>query len=284
MSRTAKRLIGRFFAHLIILFFAAIMIYPVIWMVVSSIKPGNTIFSDPGIIPQSITFEHYVSGWKGVARIHFSLFIINSLILCAAAVTLNVISCSLTSYAFARLKFFLKGFWFAVMMLTLMLPAHVTTIPRYVMFNTFGWLDSQLYLPLLTPKLFATEAFFVFLLVQFMRGIPKDLDESATIDGCGKVGIFIRIILPLSTAALVTTALFTFLWTYDDFFNQLLYINTMQRYTVPLGLRLFLDATGESNWGAMFAMSVVSIMPAFILFFSLQKYFVQGITTTGIKG
>jgi multiple sugar transport system permease protein len=191
-------------------------------------------------------------------------------------------SCAMAAYAFARLKFFMKGIWFGIMLISIMLPAHVTTIPRYVLFNNLGWIDS--YLPILMPKVLATEAFFVFLLVQFIRSIPKDLDEAATLDGCGQIGIFFRIIVPLSVPALVTTALFTFLWTWDDFFNQLLYLYTPSNFTVPLGLRMFVDNSGNSNWGAVFAMSLLSLVPAFVLFFSLQKYFVQGIATTGIKG
>ncbi len=284
MNKAAKRMIGKTFAHLTIVLFGAIMLYPVLWLIMSSLKAGNTIFSDPSLIPKSITFEHYVKGWAGVGRVHFSTFVKNSLILCACVVVLNVVSCSMAAYAFARIRFKFKGLWFGIMMVTMMLPAHVTTIPRYVMFNAMGWVDSSLYLPLTVPKILATDAFFVFLLVQFMRGLPKDLDESATLDGCGKIGIYFRIVMPLSGPALITTALFSFLWTWDDFFNQLLYLNTPSKYTIPLGLRMFLDATGSSNWGAMLAMSVVSILPCFILFFSLQKYFVQGITTTGIKG
>jgi multiple sugar transport system permease protein len=117
-----------------------------------------------------------------------------------------------------------------------------------------------------------------------MRSLPKELDESAMIDGCGKFGIYTRIVMPLTTPALITTVLFTFLWTWDDFFNQLLYLNSPSKYTVPMGLRLFVDSSGMSSWGPMFAMSVLSLVPCFILFFSLQKYFVQGIITTGIKG
>jgi multiple sugar transport system permease protein len=202
--------------------------------------------------------------------------------ICSIAVCATVVSCFMAAYAFARLKFILKNTWFAVMLLTVMLPGHVTTIPRYIMFNNFRWIDT--YFPLLVPCFLATNAFFIFLMNQFIRSMPKDLDESATIDGCSKAGIFIKIIFPLSAPALVTTALFTFLWTWDDFFHQLLYLNTVTRYTVPLGLRLFMDSTGQSSWGSMFAMSVLSIIPCFILFFSLQRYFVQGITTTGIKG
>jgi multiple sugar transport system permease protein len=175
-----------------------------------------------------------------------------------------------------------RKFWFAVMMLTLMLPSHGTTIPRYIMFRSLGWIDT--FLPLVVPKFFATDAFFIFLLVQFIRSLPKELDESALIDGCGKFGIYMRIVMPLTMPALITTVLFTFLWTWDDFFNQLLYLNSPAKYTVPMGLRLFVDSSGMSSWGPMFAMAVLSLVPCFILFFSLQKYFVQGITTTGLKG
>ena len=168
------------------------------------------------------------------------------------------------------------------MMITLMLPSHVTTIPRYIMFRNFGWINT--FLPIIVPKFFATDAFFIFLLVQFIRGLPRDIDESAVIDGCSKFGIYTRIIMPLTVPALITTLLFSFLWTWDDFFNQLLYLTSPNRYTVPMGLRLFLDSSGMSSWGPMFAMSVLSLIPAFTLFFSLQKYFVRGIATTGIKG
>jgi multiple sugar transport system permease protein len=169
-----------------------------------------------------------------------------------------------------------------VMLVTMMLPSHVTTIPRYVLFNRFGWINT--FLPFVVPKMLATDAFFIFLLVQFIRGLPKELDESAVIDGCGKFTIYLRILMPLTVPALITTVLFTFLWTWDDFFNQLLYLTRPELFTVPLGLRLFLDSSGISSWGSLFAMSVLSLVPCFILFFSLQKYFVRGIATTGIKG
>jgi multiple sugar transport system permease protein len=278
----ARKLPARLLTHGVIILLGVIMLYPVVWMVLSSFKPNNTIFSDTSLILKSFTLENYASGWKGYSGVEFSRFFLNSLFICAAAVAANLVSCSFASYAFGRLKFFGKTFWFGAMMVSIMLPAHVTTIPRFVMYNGFGWIDS--YLPIIMPKLLATDAFFVFLLVQFVRSLPMDLDEAATIDGCGPFGIFFRVILPLAGPALVTTALFTFLWTWDDFFHQLLYINTTYKFTVPLGLRSFVDASGESNWGAVLAMSSLSMIPCFVLFFSLQKYFVQGIATTGIKG
>lgn len=269
--------------HLFIIALGLLMIYPVVWMIVSSFKPNNMIFSDPGLIPKTITIDNYITGWKGYAGTPFGNFFVNSLIMCAVAIVGNVISCSMAAYAFARLKFAGRGFWFAIMMATLMLPGHVTIVPRYILFNTFGWVGS--YLPILVPKFLATDAFFVFLLVQFMRTLPKEIEEAAIIDGCGKAGVYLRIILPLAAPALVTTALFTFLWTWDDFFNHLLYLTRPETYTVSRALRTFVgDAGAVSNWGGALAMATLSIVPAFILFFSLQKYFVQGISTTGIKG
>ncbi|MDR2654606.1 MAG: carbohydrate ABC transporter permease [Oscillospiraceae bacterium] len=282
MLHSAKKITGRLLIHLFIILLGVVMLYPVVWMVLSSFKPNNQIFSDTSLILKSFTLQNYASGWKGYSGVQFGRFFLNSLFICGLSVVANLAACSMAAYSFGRLKFFGKAFWFGIMMISIMLPTHVTTIPRFVMYNSFGWIDS--YLPIIIPKLLATDTFFVFLLVQFVRSLPRDLDEAATIDGCSAYGIFFRIVLPLAGPALVTTALFTFLWTWDDFFNQLLYINTTVRFTVPLGLRAFVDASGESNWGAVLAMSTLSMIPCFTLFFSLQKYFVQGIATTGIKG
>ncbi|HEX3051339.1 MAG TPA: carbohydrate ABC transporter permease [Aggregatilineaceae bacterium] len=269
--------------HLFIIALGLIMIYPIVWMVVSSFKPNNMIFSDPGLIPKTVTTENYITGWKGYAGTTFRTFFTNSLVMCAISIVGSVISCSMAAYAFARLKFTGRGFWFAVMMATLMLPGQVTLVPRYILFNTLGWVGSTR--PILVPKFLATDAFFVFLLVQFTRSLPKEIEEAAIIDGCGKIGVYLRIILPLSTPALVTTALFTFLWTWDDFFNHLLYLTRPDTFTVSRALRTFVgDAGAVSNWGGALAMGTLSIIPAFILFFCLQKYFVQGISTTGLKG
>ncbi|MCA9886263.1 MAG: carbohydrate ABC transporter permease [Anaerolineae bacterium] len=275
--------IRHFLTHLFIIVLGILMIYPIAWMIVSSFKPNNMIFSEPGLIPTTVTIENYISGWKGYAGTTFGTFFVNSLLMCTVAIIGNLLSCSMAAYAFARLKFSGRTFFFAIMMATLMLPGHVTLVPRYIMFNTFGWVGS--YLPILVPKFLATDAFFVFLLVQFMRSLPKEIEDAAIVDGCGKIGVFWRIIIPLASPALVTTALFTFLWTWDDFFNHLLYLTQPASFTVSRALRTFVgDAGAVSNWGGALAMSTLSVIPAFILFFSLQKYFVQGISTTGLKG
>lgn len=279
----ASTLVRHTLTHLFIIVLGLFMIYPIVWMIVSSFKPNNMIFSDPGLIPKAVTVENYITGWKGYAGTSFGRFFANSLFMCAAAIVGNLIACTMAAYAFARLKFAGRDFWFAVMMVTLMLPGQVTIVPRYILFNTFGWVGS--YLPIIVPKFLATDAFFVFLLVQFIRSLPKELDEAAIIDGCGKWGVFLRIIVPLTTPALVTTALFTFLWTWDDFFNHLLYLTKPEVFSVSRALRTFVgDAGAVSNWGGALAMATLSMVPTFILFFSLQKYFVQGISTTGIKG
>ena len=288
-----RTIIRHTLTHVFIIALGLLMIYPVLWMVISSFKPNNMIFSDPGLIPKAVTIENYISGWKGYAGTSFGRFFVNSLLMCVGAIIGNLISCTMAAYAFSRLKFAGRSFWFAVMMITLMLPGHVTTVPRYILFNTFGWVGANLpiigsagsLLPILVPKFLATDAFFVFLLVQFIRSLPKELDEAATIDGCSSIGVFLRIILPNTGPALVTTALFTFLWTWDDFMNHLLYLTNPPIFSVSRALRTFVgDAGAVVNWGGALAMSTLSMIPAFILFFSLQKYFVQGIATTGIKG
>jgi multiple sugar transport system permease protein len=282
MKRQTQTFINASVANVIIILFGALMLYPVIWLIMASFKEGSAIFSDPSLIPKTWTLQNYIKGWSGIGIVTFNTFFKNSFTICIICMVFNAIFCSITAYAFSRLQFPGRNIWFAIMMVTLMLPSHATTIPRYIMFRSFGWIDT--FLPLIVPKLFATDAFFIFLLVQFIRSLPRDLDESARIDGCGKLGIYAKIILPLSVPAIITTTLFTFLWTWDDFFNQLLYLNSPQMYTIPMGLRLFLDSSGISSWGSMFAMSVLSLLPSFALFFSLQKYFVQGIATTGMKG
>jgi len=268
--------------HIIIIIIGFAMLYPVIWLFMASFKEGTQIFSDPSLLPKTWTLQNYAKGWEGIGVVPFSTFFLNSFIICISCTVINAVACSLTAYAFARLRFIGNKFWFAMMLMTMMLPGHVQTLPRYIIFRNMGWIDN--FYPFIVPSFFGGEAFFIFLMVQFIRSLPKDMDESAYMDGCGKFGIYLRIIMPLSVPPLITTLLFKFLWTWDDFFSQMLYLNSPKNYTVPMGLRLFLDSTGVSSWGPMFAMSVLSLLPCFVLFFTLQKYFVQGIATTGIKG
>ncbi|GAA1594944.1 carbohydrate ABC transporter permease [Kribbella hippodromi] len=266
--------------HVVLAGAALVMLYPVIWMVVSSLRPGNEIFRDPGILVKDLRIENYRVGWNALTE-PFTRYLLNSALVVLGAILGNLVSCSMAAYAFARLEFSGKKFWFAIMLLSIMLPIHVVIVPQYILFSNLGWINTVL--PLIVPKLLATDAFFVFLMVQFIRGIPRELDEAARIDGCGKAGIFVRIILPLMVPALATTTIFTFIWTWNDFFSQLIYLTDPHMYTVPLALRSFVDSTSSSSWGSMFAMSVVSLVPVFLAFLLGQRFLIKGIATTGIK-
>lgn len=260
---------------------AFIMIYPLLWMLSSSLKPNDIIFREIGLIPSQVTIENYIRGWEGMSGYSFTIFFKNSFIIVGLSIIGTLISSAMAAYAFARLEFTYKKVLFAVMFGSIMLPHHVVLIPQYIFFNHLGWVDTIL--PLVVPKFLATDAFFIFLMVQFIRGIPKELDEAARVDGCGHVQIFGKIILPLMLPAIVTSAIFTFIWTWNDFFSQFIYLSNPKLWTVTLALRGFLDSMGESMWGPMFAMSILSLVPIFIFFISFQKMLIEGIATTGIK-
>lgn len=267
--------------HGLIILFGLLMLYPVLWLLSSSFKPNELIFSDPGLWPARFTLENYVNGWKGLQGISFSRFFINSATISVLSVIGNILTCSLAAYAFARLEFRLKSVLFACMLVTIMLPYHVLLIPQYIIFSKLDWVNT--YLPLIVPKWLAHDSFFVLLMIQFIRGIPKELDESATIDGCGQGQLYFRIIIPLLVPALITTAIFTFIWTWDDFFSQMIYLSRINLFTVQLGIRSLYDPSGSSDWGALLAMSVLSLVPIMTIFLLFQKHFLEGIATTGLK-
>ncbi|NLT53982.1 MAG: carbohydrate ABC transporter permease [Actinomycetales bacterium] len=270
----------RMLSHLGLILFGCFMLYPLIWMVSSSFKPTGEIFREPGLIPTNPTLDNYPAGWTALDS-DFGRYILNSLLIVAGAIVGNIVACSMAAYAFARLKFPLRRMWFAIMLGTMMLPIHVVIVPQYIVYAQLDWINT--YWPLIVPKLLATDAFFVFLMVQFIRGLPRELDDAARIDGCGHLGIFLRIIMPLAMPAVATTAIFTFIWTWNDFFSQLIFLTDPDMYTVPVALRSFVDATSRTPWGPVFAMSVVSIAPIFGFFLAGQRYLVRGIATTGLK-
>lgn len=261
---------------------ATVMIYPLLWMVASSFKPELLIFKDKSLIIREFTLENYIRGLNGIGGITFFAFLLNTLKVVIPVVIGNLLSCSMVGYAMARLHFPFKNAVYALIFATMMLPMHATLIPRYIMFQNLGWLGT--YLPLIIPNFFAIQGFFCYLFIQFMRGIPPELDQAATVDGCGPVTIYARIIVPLSLPAFLTAAIFSFIWTYDDFFSQLIYINNPTRFTMALALRQYIDALEMSAFGVLFAMSALSLIPIFVLFVSCQKYLVEGIATTGLKG
>jgi len=259
-----------------------LLLYPVIWLLTASVKPADEILSSLSPVPSRLVPENYRTALDGVAGISVWRFFGNSVLVSVGAVVGNLISCSLAAYAFGRLRFRLRGPLFAFTLLTIMLPYHVVLIPQYTIFKQLDLVGS--FWPLILPKLLATDAFFIFLMVQFIRGLPRELDEAAEIDGCGPVLTFRHIILPLLKPALITTTIFTFIWTWNDFFSQLIYLSDPESYTLPLALRLFVDQTSQSAYGPMFAMSVLSILPVLCFFLAFQRYLVQGIATSGLKG
>ncbi|OCC05731.1 sugar ABC transporter permease [Labrys sp. WJW] len=258
-----------------------VMLYPLLWMLAGSVRPADDIFGgQTSLIPSQISIRAYQTGWFGL-QVSFGTFFLNSLAISVLATIGNVMAASLTAYAFARLQFFGKNFWFALMLGTLMLPYHVTLIPQYVLFLSMGWVNT--WLPLVVPKFLAVDAFFIFLMVQFFRGLPRELDEAAMMDGCSAWRIYWKIVLPLSTPVLATAAIFSFIWTWEDFFGPLIYLSDIHTYTVQLGLRSLVDASGTSDWGALFAMSVLSLIPIFLVFLFFQRLLIEGIATTGMK-
>lgn len=259
-----------------------VMIYPILWLFASSLKGPDEIWTNmSSILPKKLAFNNYAEGWAGFGGITFATFFANSFFYATLATIFSVSTSMVVAYGFARIKFVGRSFWFTCMILTLMLPSQVQIIPQYIFFSKIGWINT--YLPLLIPRL-GGQAFFIFMIMQFIRGIPKELDEAAEIDGCSKAGIFFRIILPLIQPAMITAAIFSFYWTWEDFLTPVIYLNNPKLYTVSLALRTFSDTNSATNWGAIFAMSSLSLVPVFIIFIFFQRYLVQGIATTGLKG
>ncbi|NNH28954.1 carbohydrate ABC transporter permease [Rhizobium sp. SEMIA 4085] len=275
-----RSLPGSILVHALLIGGSLLMLYPLLWMVSASVRPENEIFTSTSIFPSSIDFSSYLRGWVGL-DVSFGRFFWNSLVISVLTVVGNVIACSLAAFAFARLRFAGRNFWFAIMLGTLMIPYHVTLIPQYVLFLNLGWVNTIL--PLVVPKFLASDAFFIFLMVQFFRGIPRELDEAAMMDGCSAWRIYWKIMLPLSLPVLATAAIFSFIWTWDDFFGPLIYLNDMNTYTIQLGLRTFVDSTSASDWGGLFAMSTLSLVPVFFFFLFFQRLLIEGIATTGMK-
>jgi len=281
-ARKTRLIILSILKHLIVLTIGFVMIYPLIWMLMSSFKSSDYIFHDPGLIPETWYFGNYISGWRGLGgRQTFTNFFGNSFFYAGVATLGAVLSSSMIAYSFSRGQYKGRKVLFALMIGTLLLPGQVLMVPQYLWFHNLGWVGS--YLPLLVPAFFGA-AFFIFLITNFMNAIPRELDESAKIDGCSFYGIYARIIMPLSVPALVTAGLFSFIWRWDDFLGPLLYVQRTALFPVSLALRVFADPTTWTDWGAFFAMSTLSLAPAVLIFIFFQRYLVEGISTSGLKG
>ncbi len=267
-------------AHGVLCAASVVMLYPLLWMLASSFRANGDIFTNISLWPSHPVMGAYGRGWHGL-QVGFGTFFVNSLVISVLAVIGNVLSCSLAAYAVTRLRFPGRDVCFALMLGTMMIPYQVTLIPQYILFLHLDWVNTIL--PLVVPKFLAVDAFFIFLLAQFFRGIPRELDEAAVMDGCSPWRIYWNIMLPLSLPALGTAAIFTFIFTWDDFFGPLVYLTDIENFTVQLGLRGFLDSSGTSDWGAMFAMAVLTLLPVLGFFVFFQRTLIQGIATTGLK-
>jgi len=278
LRRTRKR--RAILRHAGLVLFGLFMLYPLIWMAVSAFKPSHLVLTDPSIIPTELTLENFVNGWV-VGGFPFWVFFGNSLVIALSAIVGNLLSCSLTAFALARLDFKARNIYFAIVLVTVMLPMHAVIIPQYIVFSNLGLVNT--FVPLILPKFLATDAFFIFLMVQFIRGIPRQLDEAAAIDGAGPFRVFRSIILPLMVPALITTTIFTFIWTWNDFFGQLIYLTDSSVFTVPVALNALVDSESNQGTGTLMAMSVLSLIPLLLFFAFAQKHLIRGIATTGLK-
>jgi multiple sugar transport system permease protein len=279
VSKTRKR--NTVVYHIAVSILSFTTLYPLFWMIASSFKPNSEIFvSVTSLIPRAFTFENYINGWKGFAGLSFGVFFRNSIFIAAMAVLGSTLSAAMVAFGLARLRFPGRNSWFVAMILTMLLPGQVMMIPRFVLFNEMGWVGT--FLPMTVPYFFGG-AFNIFLIMQFIRGIPRDMDEAARIDGCSWYGIFLYIVVPLIIPALMTVAVLTFIGSWEDFMGSLLYLNTPQKYTAAYALKLFADAA-FTDYGATFAMSVLSLIPTLIIFLFFQKNLVEGISMQGIKG
>ncbi|MHC6229785.1 carbohydrate ABC transporter permease [Arthrobacter sp. MMS24-T111] len=281
-STTAKRAKSTIF-HAAALLLTCVVLYPALWMIASAFKPNSEIGGqNTSLWSNNFSFDNFATAMDGIGGVSTLQFFTNSLILAIGAVAGTILSASVSAYAFARIKFPGRSVFFGMMIATLLLPFHVVIIPQYIIFQQLGLVDT--YVPLLIGKFLAGDAFFVFLMVQFMRNLPAELDEAARIDGAGHVRIFTSIMLPLMKPALISTSIFSFIWSWNDFLGPLLYLNTPDKYPLPLALRLFVDQTQSSDYGAMIAMSVLALLPVLIFFLIFQRYIVEGVSTQGLKG
>ncbi|MBO4807453.1 MAG: carbohydrate ABC transporter permease [Lachnospiraceae bacterium] len=282
MDKKTKKKIRSIVSYLVLVVIGIIMIYPLIWMFFASFKTNEEIYGSIALLPSSYSFEAFRNGWNAIGGNTYAVFFKNSFLLVIPTTILTVVSSTLVAYGFARFNFRGKKLAFSLLLSTLMLPNAILIIPRYSIFRSLNVLDG--YGPFYLMAAFACYPFFTYMLVQFMRGLPRELDESAYIDGCGTFRTLIQILLPLLKPAMFSAGLFQFLWTYNDYFNSLIYINTVKKFTVSLALRLSLDSETIVVWKNVMAMSCLAVLPVVVLFFFCQKYFVEGIATSGLKG
>ncbi|MCI1984986.1 MAG: carbohydrate ABC transporter permease [Lactobacillus sp.] len=278
-----KKLIVHGIKYLVLVIGALIMLYPILWLFGASFKSNTEIFNTIWFMPKSFDIQPYIDGWKTSSQYTFATYFLNSFLIVIPKVILTLVSCTLAAYGFARFEFPAKRILFPIMMATLFLPGIVTRIPLYIFWRNMGLLDT--YIPLIANSAFACDTFFVYMLVQFFRSVPKELDEAAKMDGCNSFMTLTKILVPILKPSLITAGLFQFIWTFTDFQGPLIYISSVHKYPVSIALRMAMDTTSaDFNWNRMMAMSIIGLIPSLVVFFSAQKSFLGGSTAGGVKG
>lgn len=285
ISGNTRKIWSVILRYLVLILVGLVMVYPLLWMVSATFKNNTEIFSNIGLIPKNPTFEGYKNAMKSYGGdINIWKSMLNTYSYVIPKVIFTLISSTITAYGFSRFKFRGRNLLFAVLMSTLFLPQVVLNVPQFVLFTKLGWVDSDLYLPLIVPTLFATDTYFVFMLIQFMRNIPRELEEAAQIDGCNIVQTLVKIVVPMLMPALVSCALFQFMWSSNDFMGPLLYVKTPANYPAAIFVKLSMDADTGFEWNRVLATSLISIIPSLVIFFMAQDQFVDGIAAGGVKG
>lgn len=272
------RIIHKAFVYALLVSISLFFFFPLLWMMTTAIKPTSQMFQIPPIwIPKPPQWDVFHTTWN---RTNFSVYLGNTVLITILSMIGRVGSCALVGFSFARLRWPGKNVLFLITLSTMMLPFQVLMIPQFLIFKEIGWINTHY--PLWVPS-FGGAAFYIFLMRQYFMTMPRELDDAAKIDGCGWLGIFWRILLPLSHPALATIAIFTFMSQWNSFLEPLIFLNSSKKYTLALGLAMFRDQF-DVDWNAIMAMSFLMVLPCLTIFFLAQKYFIQGISTTGLKG
>ncbi|MGB8451523.1 MAG: carbohydrate ABC transporter permease [Anaerocolumna sp.] len=279
-SQKKTRIAARIITYIILIFAAIVCLFPFIWMISTSFKPMSDIYKmPPSLIPEKGTVENFVEGWKGA---NFGLYFKNTAIIAFLATVGTVLSSSIVAYGFARFHSRLSKLLFMVLLGTMMLPTQVTLIPQYLLYFKLGMLDT--FWPLIIPSWLGGGAFNIFLFIQFFRTLPKELDEAAKIDGANSFQVFARILLPSVKSVMLAVLVMALVYNWNDFFNPLIYLNSNEKFTIAIGLQFFKGSQGNVQIGQMMAMALVSLFPVLVIFATCQKYFIQGIKMSGLKG
>lgn len=277
MTIQQRRTVNNTVVHILLLLGVTLMFIPLFWTISTSLKsPSEVFLFPPKWIPSEIHFENY---FLATTKIPFFRYAGNTAFITGMAIIGKVISVTLVAFAFSRMRWWGRDVLFIVMLATMMLPPHITLIPQFILFRNLQWIDT--YLPLIVPDFFGGP-WLTFLVRQYFMTLPRELDDAARIDGCSSFGVYWRIIMPLAKPAVIMIVIFVFNGVWNEFLMPLIYIHSAEKYTLALGLRFF-QGEASNDWHLLMAASLLTMLPVLILFFSLQRYFMQGIVFTGVK-